>query len=294
MKDKTPNDPKKDPEAEAGAVAQAAEQKPEPKPEKKPEPKAEPKPEPEPSVYSFLPSTKTPKKNALTDLTTFIYGRPKSGKSTFASKFPGALFLPFEPGLNHLEVFQAPNDGTGVKSWEHFLTILREINGAIMAGEFPFKTIVIDTVDLAWGACCNALEAKKGVEYVGELGHGKGWTLAGNEFMRVLKGLGQLPVGLVLVSHAKTRTVNEHGEDVEKVVPNLPDSARSKILGFVDVILYVDVVEEKETDEGELVEKTVAFTKPTRLFDAGDRTGKLPNRIPLDFAVFADAVAAAD
>ena len=56
----------------------------------------------------MLPTTKTPPRNALADLTVLVYGPTKIGKTTWCSHADGALFLATEAGLNNLETFQAP------------------------------------------------------------------------------------------------------------------------------------------------------------------------------------------
>jgi hypothetical protein len=88
----------------------------------------------------LLPTAKTPPKASLSDYTVLVHSRPKAGKSEFCSHADNALFLATEPGLNALEVYQVP-----ITSWDDFLAAC----GEIAAGNHPFKTIVIDTVDLA-------------------------------------------------------------------------------------------------------------------------------------------------
>jgi GTPase SAR1 family protein len=56
-----------------------------------------------------LPEKVKPKVMDFREYKFLIYGDPGSGKSTFASKFPDAIFIPTEPGLNFLEVNQITN-----------------------------------------------------------------------------------------------------------------------------------------------------------------------------------------
>ena len=64
----------------------------------------------------MLPTTKTPPKTGLSDLTVLVYGQTKIGKTTLCSQAESALFLATEPGLNALDVFQAP-----ILSWDDLL-----------------------------------------------------------------------------------------------------------------------------------------------------------------------------
>ncbi len=60
-------------------------------------------------------------------------------------------------------------------------------------GDHNFKTLVIDTVDNAFKMCSDYVCAKHGIEYEGDMGHGKGWALVKNEWHRVLTRLASLP-----------------------------------------------------------------------------------------------------
>lgn len=223
-----------------------------------------------------IPTATTKPKGALEDQSILLYGMPKIGKSTMAASFPGAVFLPFEPGLNHLEHFQIPTEGI-IESWEEFLQAAALLAG----GEHDFKTVVIDTVDIAYALCAEHVCSKRGVEYTGDMAHGKGWALVAAEFMRVIRKLAGLPYGLVLISHAKVRTVEVNGIEREHVTTTLTESARKVLAGLVDMILYVDV-DEVNDEGGGTRYRRVLRTKPSKRFDAGDRTGRLPAVIEME------------
>jgi len=70
----------------------------------------------------ILPTTKTPPKPSLSDLTVLWYGQTKIGKSQTCAQADGAVFLATEPGLKALEVFQVP-----ILSWEDLLAACAEI-----------------------------------------------------------------------------------------------------------------------------------------------------------------------
>jgi hypothetical protein len=68
----------------------------------------------------------------------------------------------------------------------------------------------------------------------------------------------------------------------------LPDRARNVVLGLVDIILYGDSVSRKDA-AGNLVVDRVLRTKPHPTYEAGDRTGRLPEMLPLDYSAFNSA-----
>ncbi len=93
-----------------------------------------------------LPTAKTPPKRSLSNVSILLYGPSKIGKSSFASQAPDAIFLATEPGLNALEVYQQP-----IGSWPDFLDACAEL----AKGKHPFKTVVIDTIDILYRLCAD-------------------------------------------------------------------------------------------------------------------------------------------
>ncbi len=224
----------------------------------------------------MLPKTKTKPKNLLSDLTALVFGPSKIGKSTWCSKAENALFLATEPGLNALEVFQSP-----ITCWEDLLQACAEI----AEGKHDFKTNVIDTVDNAYKMCADYVCKKFKIEHESDLGYGKGYALINNEFQRVLNKLAFLPYGLILISHSQEKEIETRTGKHTRIVPTLPDKARKLVTGLVDLILFCDL-EMKPGDDGKPAWQRVMRTKPSPNYDAGDRTGRLPEVIPLDFPTF--------
>lgn len=227
----------------------------------------------------MLPTQKTPPKQNLADLTVLVYGRSKAGKTTWCSHAEGALFLATEPGLNALDVYQIP-----IENWGSFLQACAEI----AEGKHPFKTIIIDTIDNAYRMCSDHICRKFKIEHESDLGFSKGWSMVNNEFHRVLTKLGFLSYGLFLVSHAQEVEIETRTGKYTRIVPTLPDKARKLVLGMVDIILFCDM--DVTTDaEGKTVYRRVMRTKPSLYYEAGDRTGRLPEVIDLDFGKFLEA-----
>jgi len=227
----------------------------------------------------LLPTQKTAPKAVLSDYTVLIHSRPKAGKSGFCSHADNALFLAAEPGLNALEVYQVP-----ITCWDDFLTAC----GEIAEGNHPFKTIVIDTVDLAYKMCSEYICRKAKVEHESDLSYGKGWALTNGEFQRVLTKLAHMPYGLFLISHSQETQIETRTGSISRIVPTLPDKARKIVLGLVDMILYFDVETVVGTD-GRPAYRRVIRTKPHPSYEAGDRTGRLPEVIDLDYDKFVEA-----
>ena len=223
-----------------------------------------------------LPKEKTKPTIDLSSKTILLYGPPKIGKSTTASKFPGAIFLECEPGLNELEVFKMPT-----YSWEAF----KEACKLLEEGKHEFRTIVVDTVDNAFRMCTDFVNAQNAVKYEGDMPHGKGWSLVKTEWHRVLTKLASLPYGLVLISHAQDKRIETRTGEYVKTQPSLPDRAREVVLGLVDMVLYCDT-EVAKAEDGTQVIRRVIRSKPHPTYEAGDRTNRLPEVFPLSYEAF--------
>jgi hypothetical protein len=232
---------------------------------------------------SILPTTKAPPKPSLADLTVLVYGQTKIGKSTLCSQAEGALFLAAEPGLNALDVYQVP-----IQTWEDLLNACAEI----VEAKHPFKTVILDTIDNAYKFCTDYILRKFKVDHESDLPYGKGYAIVNNEFQRVLTKLAFLPYGLFLVSHAKEIEIETRTGKYTRIVPTLPDKARKIVLGMVDMVLYCDLeLTAGENEEPQI--RRVIRTKPSLYYEAGDRTGRIPETIDLDFKKFLDAFNAA-
>ncbi len=104
----------------------------------------------------------------------------------------------------------------------------------------------------------------------------------------MLTKLAHLPYGLILISHSQDRDLETRTGTVTRTVPTLSESFRQIVIGLVDLILYCDV-EMTQDDSGQRVCRRVIRTKPSPNYDAGDRFGRLPDVMPLNFPAFAEA-----
>ncbi len=224
-----------------------------------------------------LPKKPTPRKTDLQDLTVLIHGKKKIGKSTICSQLPNVIFAATEPGLGQLEVHQVQ-----IHCWQDFI----DFCNAVASEDHDFKTVVIDTVNNLYMFACRHICEKYKVDYVGDFKSiGKGHVLANSLFYETLLKLASLPVGLWMIAHSVDVEIETRTEKYRKSVPQLPDKASGQILGMADLILYADIIEEKTAD-GKTVFRRVLHTKPSKYFEAGDRSSIMPPVIDLDYATF--------
>lgn len=216
-----------------------------------------------------LPTTKTSKGQDLSRQTILLYGPAKIGKSTLCSKFPDALFISTEPGLEFLSVYEQP-----VKSWAEFLAICAEL----AQGKHNFKTVIVDTVDVLVMYCTEYVCQREEINHPSDYDFGKGWSMVSTEFKTKLMKLAQLGFGLVLVSHMKTEEVKTKSKSYNKQTISVTGENRRTLLAVPNLILYM------ASEEADGQEQGVIYTKPNLYLDAGDRSQLLPEtiRFPLN------------
>ena len=225
---------------------------------------------------ALLPKEKTKPQTDLSAYTIMLYGMPKIGKTHFAAQFPDVLMMATEAGLTALECYQIPID-----SWPTFLDACSEL----AAGTDRFKSVCLDTLDNLWSYCRTYIIEKFRVEHESDMSYGKGYSLVQTEFARVLTKLSHMDFGLVMTSHCTVNEFQTRTGLTHRYVPTLPTKARNVVIGMSDLILFADT-ELEQGEDGKPIHRRVLRTKPNPSYDAGDRTGLLPDPLPMDFPTF--------
>ena len=216
-----------------------------------------------------LPTEKSKKIIDLNKQVVLVYGRAKIGKSTLSSNFPNPLFLATESGLNYLEVSKV-----NCNNWKIFLQACQDI----AAGNHKYETIVIDTIDNLVMYCSDYICEENGINHPSELPMGKGWYFVTNELRRVLNKLASLPYGLVMVSHSVQEEIETKTKKFSRYTISIGGKNKNTFLNMADMILFVD---SKIGVDGE--EERFIRTKPSIYYESGDRSGLLPEEVPLSY-----------
>jgi len=220
--------------------------------------------------------TKSPPRKGLTDLVVFLYGPPKIGKTTFCSQIENALFLPTEPGLGFVEVFQYP-----IQTWDDFKNAIKELQ----KNPKQFSAVIIDTIDSLYKIASDAFCQKMGITYPADLDHGKGWGILNNGLITEIGKLSRLGIGLWIIGHVGEAEVHTPTQKIKKQVPMLSPSLRKVLLGMCDLILFADTTTEKSNNK--TIEKRILRTRPSTYWEGGGRI-LLPEEIPLDYNTFVE------
>ena len=101
---------------------------------------------------------------------TFLYGGYKTGKTTLATQMDGALLLAFEQGYNALPGVMSQD----ITTWGEMKLVYRELKKPEVKA--TYKAVVVDTIDVAADKCKKYICQQNGIEELGDLGYGKGWS----------------------------------------------------------------------------------------------------------------------
>ena len=191
-----------------------------------------------------------------------IYGLPKTGKTTFVTKFPHHLLCAFEPGTNALQgAMVAP-----MESWSDFKNIVSQLKRP--NNKERFHTIGIDTADKAWEACERYICAQEQVNQLGDIAWGKGYDLCKKEYTNTFDKIARMGYGLVFISHsAEKKFKDEKGDEYISLAPALAQRPYDIINKLVDIIGYIRV---KTDSQGNIIEQKIYF-RGTDNFLAGSR-----------------------
>ena len=211
-----------------------------------------------------------------------IYGKEKSGKTTAAASFPKALLCAFERGYNGLGGVMAQD----INSWSDFKTVLRQLEKP--EAKELYQTIIIDTVSIAWDQCEQFICRQNGVQKIGDIPWGGGYSASKKEFESALRKITMLGYGVVLIAHNASRIEkNAEGSEIEIIYPDLPKRAAEICNGIVDIIGYIGT----EWENG--VAKRYLYTRETPTLFAGSRFKYMAPKIPFGYNELVAAIAEA-
>ena len=211
-----------------------------------------------------------------------IYGQPKTGKSTFGSQLPRALFMNFEQGTNAL---------AGIKSqpilrWTDAKKVLTQLRKP-QAKEI-FDTIVVDTASIAWQLCEKYIRQRENVDSIRDVPWGQGWNMLKQEFSEFWREITLLGFGILFIAHSKdkpTEMRTEDGEAITAVCPDLPNQCYTIINSIVDIIGYLQV---QMNPDG--TSERFLYTRSTPTIFAGSRYQYLAPKIKFGYQELVDAI----
>ena len=214
----------------------------------------------------------------LSGYITYIYGAPKCGKTTLATQMDKSLLLAFEPGYHALPGVIAQD----ITSWAEMKQVYRELRKPEV--QQTFRAIIVDTIDIAADRCKKYICNQNGIEDLGDLGYGKGWTKFKDEFNEVFRGLTQLGYAVFFIGHDKPESIdNPDGTKTLKIRPTLSNSTKTVIAGMADIYGYAH-----QKTAGEM--SVLTLRDSSGIIECGCRFKYMPTEIVMSYNNLVDAL----
>ena len=157
----------------------------------------------------------------------WLYGAPFSGKTTFASQFPGAKIISTDGNAEGL--FEKENI-LRVRSYE-------DLNRAIdnIKKETP-DWLVIDVIDYLYDICRTHVLQKNKVEDEGDIPY-RGYKMVRQFFWEVLTMISNLCDNIIFISHEEITTEkNKFGREITKYGPKFEAKMLTQMTGIMTIV----------------------------------------------------------
>ena len=212
-----------------------------------------------------------------------LYGPEGIGKSTFASKFPDAVFIDTEGSTKEMDV-------TRVEIRPLWSDVLEAMKDLINSKEF--KTVIIDTADWAEFLCIEYTCQKANLKHIEDFGYGKGYTYVQENFRSLLDLCDiaiEMGINVVFTAHAKMRKFEQPDEmgAYDRWEMKLSKQVAPMLKEWADMVLFANyktyVIEDDKTKSKKAQGgKRVMYTSHHPCWDAKNRYG-LDDCLPFDY-----------
>ena len=228
------------------------------------------------SIDSLLDLQPSVVSRDLTGYITYIYGAAKVGKTTFA-KDMGALILACEDGTRAMSGAYAQI----IQSWSDIRLMARLLKDDRMKNKY--KAIAIDTVDIAAALCDKYICNQNGVDKLGEIPYGGGWSAFKKEFEDVFRGIALQGYAVLFISHDKEKVITrQNGTEYTKIVPTVSDSINNIVKNMSDIIAYGYQAPESED--------RFMILRSDGSIEAGTRFPYMESKIPFGYQYLVEAL----
>lgn len=190
-----------------------------------------------------------------------------------------ALLLAFEPGYHALPGVMAQD----ITSWGEMKQVYRELKKPEV--QQAFRSVIVDTIDIAADRCKKYICSQNGIEDLGDLGYGKGWTKFKDEFNEVFRGLTQLGYSVFFIGHDKIDVkTDKNGNVISTTIrPALSNSTRTVIAGMSDIYGYAH-----QKEKGEMSVLTLRCSDGS--IECGCRFKYIPEEILCNYHKLVEAI----
>lgn len=173
-----------------------------------------------------------------------IFGKPKAGKTTLASKLYNNLIIDLEGGSEFLEALAV--QARSVKDLGEIANAIREEIKS--TGKKPYKYITLDNASRLEEICLSYAatlyrQTPMGKNYQGNdvrtLPNGSGYMYLQQAVRKVIDMFRDLCDNFILIGHLKDKMINKEGEELSEMSLDLVGKLANIICGEADAVGYV-------------------------------------------------------
>lgn len=173
-----------------------------------------------------------------------IFGKPKAGKTTLASRLDNNLIVDLEGGSEFLEALAV--QARSVKDLGDIATAIRE--EIKQTGKKPYKYITLDNASRLEEICLSYAAqlyraTPMGKNYSGSdvrtLPNGSGYMYLQQAVRKVIDMFRDLCDNFILIGHTRDKLINKEGEELSEMSLDLVGKLANIICGEADAVGYV-------------------------------------------------------
>jgi hypothetical protein len=173
-----------------------------------------------------------------------IFGKPKAGKTTLASRLDNNLIVDLEGGSEFLEALAV--QARSVKDLGDIATAIRE--EIKQTGKKPYKYITLDNASRLEEICLSYAAqlyraTPMGKNYSGNdvrtLPNGSGYMYLQQAVRKVIDMFRDLCDNFILIGHTRDKLINKEGEELSEMSLDLVGKLANIICGEADAVGYV-------------------------------------------------------
>lgn len=173
-----------------------------------------------------------------------IFGKPKAGKTTLASKLDNNLIIDLEGGSEFLEALAV--QARSVKDLGEIANAVREEIKS--TGKKPYKYITLDNASRLEEICLSYAatlyrQTPMGKNYQGNdvrtLPNGSGYMYLQQAVRKVIDMFRDLCDNFILIGHLKDKMINKEGEELSEMSLDLVGKLANIVCGEADAVGYV-------------------------------------------------------
>lgn len=195
-----------------------------------------------------LPENKRRTVNGVSHKKIWIYGKPFSGKTTLADKFPRPLMINTDgnigfvtaPYMEIKDIVEVEGRLTKVTmAWDVFKNTILELEKGS-----DFETIVVDLVEDLYESCRLYMYQQMGISHESDDSF-RAWDKVRTEFLSTMRKLTNLPYNVVLISHEDMSKdiTKRSGDKITAISPNISEKLANKLAGMVDIVIRCIVID---------------------------------------------------